>query len=289
MSISLGKVSKWFADLKTVAFTGSYNDLTDKPSVSTVGNGTITITQNGTTKGTFTTNQSDNTTIALTDNNTTYSTATQSVNGLMSSTDKAKLDAINTSTYGQVTRWICPTTVGAWSRVAKITASSYGNILFSVIFSQNAQAVSSMFSIGLGHMFASISQISNNNYTSHNDFQVRITLDSSSPTVFYIELYNSYGYNSATAVNAACTVLSNISCNNISIGTYTVYTATNSSDTVRSTLQTKADGITIPKIYSSFVGNLSGTSTYATQLATARTIQTNLGSASSVSFNGTTN
>ena len=42
-------------------------------SSQTVGNGTITITQNGTTKGTFTTNQSGNTTIALTDNNTTYS------------------------------------------------------------------------------------------------------------------------------------------------------------------------------------------------------------------------
>ena len=45
-------------------------------SLQTVGNGTITITQNGTAKGTFTTNQSGNTTIALTDNNTTYSNMT---------------------------------------------------------------------------------------------------------------------------------------------------------------------------------------------------------------------
>lgn len=52
------------------SFSGSYNDLTNKPTIPTVGNGTITITQNGTTKGTFTTNQSGNTTIALTDNNT---------------------------------------------------------------------------------------------------------------------------------------------------------------------------------------------------------------------------
>lgn len=37
------------------------------PSYPSVGNGTITITQNGTTKGTFTMNQSGNTTIALTD------------------------------------------------------------------------------------------------------------------------------------------------------------------------------------------------------------------------------
>ncbi len=33
MSTLLGKIMKWFADLKTVAFTGSYNDLTNKPSI----------------------------------------------------------------------------------------------------------------------------------------------------------------------------------------------------------------------------------------------------------------
>lgn len=32
LSVSLGKIMKWFADLKTVAFSGSYNDLTNKPS-----------------------------------------------------------------------------------------------------------------------------------------------------------------------------------------------------------------------------------------------------------------
>ena len=31
LAVSLGKLMKWFADLKTVAFSGSYNDLTDKP------------------------------------------------------------------------------------------------------------------------------------------------------------------------------------------------------------------------------------------------------------------
>lgn len=63
-------------------------------TVPSVGNGTITITQNGTTKGTFTTNQSGNTTIELTDNNTTYSAATASAAGLMSASDKSKLDGI---------------------------------------------------------------------------------------------------------------------------------------------------------------------------------------------------
>lgn len=30
-----GKISKWFADLKTVAFSGSYNDLSNKPTIPT--------------------------------------------------------------------------------------------------------------------------------------------------------------------------------------------------------------------------------------------------------------
>lgn len=49
----LGKIKKWFSDLKTVAFTGNYSDLTGQPTV-----------------------------------------ATQSASGLMSATDKTKLDGI---------------------------------------------------------------------------------------------------------------------------------------------------------------------------------------------------
>lgn len=36
LSASLGKIKKWFTDLKTVAFTGSYNDLEDKPIIPDV-------------------------------------------------------------------------------------------------------------------------------------------------------------------------------------------------------------------------------------------------------------
>ena len=79
VSTIFGKIKKWFSDLKAVAFSGSYNDLSNKP---TIGNGTITIKQAGTSKGTFTTNQTGNTTIELTDNNTTYSTGTASSSGL---------------------------------------------------------------------------------------------------------------------------------------------------------------------------------------------------------------
>lgn len=68
--------------LSTVAVSGSYNDLSNKPTIPTVGNGTVTIKQAGTSKGTFSMNQSGNTTIELTDNNTTYSTGTSSTSGL---------------------------------------------------------------------------------------------------------------------------------------------------------------------------------------------------------------
>lgn len=38
LSTIFGKIAKYFADLKTVAFTGSYNDLTNKPEIPTVTN-----------------------------------------------------------------------------------------------------------------------------------------------------------------------------------------------------------------------------------------------------------
>ena len=68
--------------LATVATSGSYNDLTNKPTIPTVNNATLTVTQNGTSAGTFTANASSDTTINLTD--TTYSDfsgATSSVAG----------------------------------------------------------------------------------------------------------------------------------------------------------------------------------------------------------------
>ena len=78
----------------TSNFSGNYSDLTNKPTIPTVGNGTITIKQAGISKGTFTMNQNGNTTIELTDNNTTYSPATTDHDGLMSSGDKQSLTGI---------------------------------------------------------------------------------------------------------------------------------------------------------------------------------------------------
>ena len=62
----IGKIKKFFADLKTVAFTGSYTDLSDKPTIPTVNNGTLTIQKNGTDVTTFTANQSSNATANIT-------------------------------------------------------------------------------------------------------------------------------------------------------------------------------------------------------------------------------
>lgn len=62
-------------------------------NVPSVGNGTITIKQAGTTKGTFTTNQSGNTTIELADSNTTYSVATSSALGLVKSGTDITVDS----------------------------------------------------------------------------------------------------------------------------------------------------------------------------------------------------
>lgn len=54
------------ADLSAVATSGSYNDLSNKPTIPTVNNGTLTIQKNGTTVQTFTANQSSNATANIT-------------------------------------------------------------------------------------------------------------------------------------------------------------------------------------------------------------------------------
>ena len=51
--------------LATVASTGAYSDLSGTPTIPTVNNPTITITQGGVTKGSFTLNQASGDTIAL--------------------------------------------------------------------------------------------------------------------------------------------------------------------------------------------------------------------------------
>ena len=41
LSTLFGKIAKWFSDIKTVAFSGSYNDLSNKPIIPEINFGTI--------------------------------------------------------------------------------------------------------------------------------------------------------------------------------------------------------------------------------------------------------
>lgn len=62
-STIFGKLMKWYTDLKSVAFSGSYNDLTNQPTIPAAAkNGQLTIQQNGTNIQTFTADQSTNAT-----------------------------------------------------------------------------------------------------------------------------------------------------------------------------------------------------------------------------------
>lgn len=60
LTVLFGKIMRWFADLKNVAFTGTYSDLTGTPTIPTVNNATLTIQKNGTNVQTFTANSSSN-------------------------------------------------------------------------------------------------------------------------------------------------------------------------------------------------------------------------------------
>lgn len=66
LSVLFGKIMKYFADLKAVAFSGAYSDLTGAPTIPTVNNATLTIQKNGTNVQTFTANASSNKTANIT-------------------------------------------------------------------------------------------------------------------------------------------------------------------------------------------------------------------------------
>ena len=62
--------------LATVATTGDYDDLSNKPTIPTVNNATLTITQGGVSKGTFTANAAVDATIALDSATVSYDNST---------------------------------------------------------------------------------------------------------------------------------------------------------------------------------------------------------------------
>lgn len=75
--VGLGNVDNTADSAKSVKYATSagsagsvaWSNVSDRPTIPSVGNGTVTITQNGANKGSFTLNQSGNVTIALTDTN----------------------------------------------------------------------------------------------------------------------------------------------------------------------------------------------------------------------------
>lgn len=79
--------------LATVATSGSYTDLSNKP---TIGNGKVTVNQNGTTKGTFTMNQTGDTIINLTDSDT------NTWRDVVDSLDSTRTDASLSANQGRV-------------------------------------------------------------------------------------------------------------------------------------------------------------------------------------------
>src|SRR5574344_1083379 len=95
-----------FPTLATVATSGSYNDLSNKPTIPTVNNATLTIQKNGSNVQTFTANASSNVTANITvptktsqlSNDTNYATTTNVANSLQ----EAK-NYVDTTTSNMVT------------------------------------------------------------------------------------------------------------------------------------------------------------------------------------------
>lgn len=119
------------SDLATVATTGSYNDLTDKP---TIGNGTITITQGGVTKGSFSVNQAGATTI---DVDSGGGGAVDSVNG------KTGVVVLNASDVGALPS----TTKYGASLSLSINSTTY--VLTATLKDQNGNTLGSAQTIDL--------------------------------------------------------------------------------------------------------------------------------------------
>ena len=84
------------SDLATVATSGSYNDLSNTPTIPTVNNATLTIQRNGSQVGTFTANASSNSTVNI----TVPTNNNQLTNGAGYQTSSQVQSAINTAIAG---------------------------------------------------------------------------------------------------------------------------------------------------------------------------------------------
>lgn len=135
-----GKLSK-------VAVSGSYNDLSNKPAIPTVGNGTVTIKQAGTSKGTFSMNQSGNTTIELTDNNSwrgiqnnlTSDSTSESLSAAQGKVLKGLVDGKGMiGYYGSDTA-----NSGGWYKVCTGSLSGWADTVLTLLITQSYARIAS--------------------------------------------------------------------------------------------------------------------------------------------------
>lgn len=105
-------------DLATVATSGSYNDLSDKPNIPTVNNATLTIQQNGTDVATFTANSSSGATA-----NITVPTKVSDLTNDSNYATKSELPTVNNATL---------TIQKNGSTVGKFTANSSSDSVISI-------------------------------------------------------------------------------------------------------------------------------------------------------------
>ena len=126
-NIIMGKIMKFFTDLKDIAFSGRYSDLIDAPvslknpkaltftgavtgsydgstaksvAIPSVGNGTLTIQKNGTNIKTFTANQTGNVTA-----NITVPTSASDVSAVPASKVLTTAEQINANTNSANVAW----------------------------------------------------------------------------------------------------------------------------------------------------------------------------------------
>lgn len=208
--------------LHKVAISGSYNDLSNKPTIPSVGNGTITIKQAGAVKGSFTTNQSGATTIELTDNNT--NTWRDVIDNLTSTaTDKslsAKQGKLLNDNKAEIREWSAQIKCATWSRLCyvKQKGSVIGSsFILNISGTRNAVVYNDTFVIKVHHsQKAIISKISGSTYST--GIQVRVVSDSSGNC--YVEMYeNVNGATNTTTQTVYCSLI------DIACGEITTYTS----------------------------------------------------------------
>ena len=97
------KLSKWYEDFRPIVWSGSYNDLVDKPTIPVVKNGVLEIQKNGTSVAAFSANSALNViaNIIVPEINDNISSPTS----LYSS---QKIDKLNKSFRNEHCRWWRP-------------------------------------------------------------------------------------------------------------------------------------------------------------------------------------